>query len=320
MKTNPRILIVDDDQNSARLIETAVSGLNFESRRASNGREALDLMEQEDVLFEAIILDWMMPVMTGIEFLREIKGDARYKRIPVIMQTANDDQDCVQEGINAGAYYFLTKPFDHQLLSSITRAAVFDYQHYMALERRANKEFKIMGMMSSGELSFSTPREAEDISEWLASVCEDRGNAMAGISELASNAVEHGNLGITYDEKSELMLNHEFHAEVQRRLRLPENMGKRVRVNFTVGPEKLRIHMKDEGPGFDFAPFLVFNPERVFDAHGRGIALARNTYLDHMEYIGDGNEVLIEMQLSEQAREIYVEHHRIAGPVSNSPA
>jgi hypothetical protein len=60
----------------------------------------------------------------------------------------------------------------------------------------------------------------------------------------------------------------------------------------------VQIRIRDQGQGFDWTPYLDFDPERAFDPHGRGIAMARLSSFDDLEYLGDGNEVLATVKKS----------------------
>ena len=111
------------------------------------------------------------------------------------------------------------------------------------------------------------------------------------------NAVEHGNLGITYAEKTELVLGGRWHAEVDRRLALPENAPKKVEVHFSRRPAAFEVTIRDQGKGFDFSRYLDFDPRRLFDPHGRGIAMARADCFDSVEYQAPGNVVRVRIDV-----------------------
>jgi anti-sigma regulatory factor (Ser/Thr protein kinase) len=115
---------------------------------------------------------------------------------------------------------------------------------------------------------------------------------VTGISELLVNALEHGNLKIGYAEKSNLMRSGTWQMEVERRLSAKENIDGYIELEFKVEADTVQIRIRDQGKGFDWTPFLDLDPERAFDPHGRGIAMARLSSFDDLEYLGDGNEVL----------------------------
>jgi len=69
-----------------------------------------------------------MPKMNGLDLLMRMKVEEPFKHIPVIMQTVLDREEEIAEGIEAGAYYYLTKPFDKKMLQVIVKAAIKDKQ------------------------------------------------------------------------------------------------------------------------------------------------------------------------------------------------
>ena len=115
------------------------------------------------------------------------------------------------------------------------------------------------------------------------------------------NAVEHGNLGITYDEKSALLVDGGWAQEVARRLTLPENVNKRVDVRFARGDDELRFTICDRGNGFEWARYMDIDPRRAFDRHGRGILMARHVSFSSIEYRGTGSEVVATVRCSTRA-------------------
>ena len=115
------------------------------------------------------------------------------------------------------------------------------------------------------------------------------------IAELINNAVEHGNLGIDYEEKTKLVSEGKWFAEVERRLALPENANKHVRVHLKKEQGNLFVEIEDQGPGFDFERFLTIDESRLFDNHGRGIAIAGSS-LD-VRFVRPGNKVIVSISL-----------------------
>ena len=106
----PKILAVDDEAFNLDLMEHHLGRAGYQVVRAEDGIIALQKLE-DDAGIELIVLDRMMPNLGGMEALRRIKTDARFQDIPVVMQTAAAAADQVLEGIKAGAYYYLTKPY-----------------------------------------------------------------------------------------------------------------------------------------------------------------------------------------------------------------
>jgi len=112
-----KVLVVDDSAIMRKVITQILEMLGHDSVPASNGLDAFErLKEHEDV--RLILLDWNMPEMNGIEFLREIKRRPGLSEIPVIMLTTESERRKMIEAIEAGAKHYLTKPFQPETLAT----------------------------------------------------------------------------------------------------------------------------------------------------------------------------------------------------------
>lgn len=107
--TRPTLLLVEDDDELARMVSIMLRK-SAGVVRASNGQEALAMI-QRGPLPTAIITDRAMPTMDGLQFVKQLKRDPLFKRIPVMMLTAMDDTRSTVEGINAGVRHYVSKPF-----------------------------------------------------------------------------------------------------------------------------------------------------------------------------------------------------------------
>ena len=107
-ETLSRVLIVDDNAANAELLEAYVRELPCEIEVASSGREALEKVEEFEP--DIILLDIMMPDMSGLEVCRQLKGDENTSDIPVIMVTALSELEDVERAVEAGTDDFLSKP------------------------------------------------------------------------------------------------------------------------------------------------------------------------------------------------------------------
>src|SRR5262249_18217502 len=149
-------------------------------------------------------------------------------------------------------YYYLQKPYDADMLLSVIRTAAADSGEIRELQKRVKRGLNVLALLSEARFAIRTLDEARDLAGVLANACPDPETAVVGLTELLVNAVEHGNLGITYEEKSTLRNCHEWEAEVLRRLELEENATKRVDVHFQRGSGEIRFHIRDEGHGFEW--------------------------------------------------------------------
>lgn len=290
--TIPRLLVVDDEPFNLEIIAEYFDGLDFVLETAENGEIAWNLL-QAGRSYSLVILDRMMPVLDGMGLLNRIKDDPRFCDLPVIMQTAAGSPDQVREGLAAGAFYYLIKPYERDSLLTIVRGALADNEARKALQKKLAEHGNALQLMASAQFTLSTVEEASLLAAFLAQACPQPEKAVLGLSELLVNAVEHGNLAISYKEKSELRREDRWNEEVVRRLALPENQNKRVRASLARTTEGISIQIADEGSGFDWHNYLDFDPARAFDPNGRGIALAKMTSFDSLEYEGCGNTVVV---------------------------
>lgn len=113
-----RILVVDDNPDSVTIMRAILEARHYQIQVANSGAEALDMIQKEAP--DLVLLDVMMPEMSGLEVLQRIKDEARTGRLPVILVTAKTHDDDVLSGYQYGADYYITKPFTaKQLLYGI---------------------------------------------------------------------------------------------------------------------------------------------------------------------------------------------------------
>ena len=116
------VLVVDDDASIRRMMIAALKRSdNYEFLEAGNGREALDLMRAQRP--QAVVLDLMMPIMSGFEVLHERAEDPDLRRIPVIIVSANRAPE-IATAVDKGICAFLPKPFDINVLSALVRSCI----------------------------------------------------------------------------------------------------------------------------------------------------------------------------------------------------
>lgn len=297
MEDDARILIVDDNALDRKLLEAYLAPNGYALDFARDGVEAMALLERDPLPYDVVLLDRSMPRMGGMEVLTSIKSTPRLRMLPVIMQTAMAAPSEVIEGIRAGAFYYLTKPYDAQTLTAVVATAERDYAEYKDLQQRVRRGAECLTLMQEATLHIRTIEQARDTAAVIVNACPDPSTAVIGLTELLVNAVEHGNLGITYEEKSSLNASGEWDSEVRRRLTLPENATKRVELRIERTSDELRFTIRDDGPGFPWQKYIEIDARRAFDNHGRGIAIARAMSFDRLEYRGNGNEVVASVRL-----------------------
>jgi DNA-binding response OmpR family regulator len=291
------VLVVDDEPIARLLISENLRQEGYDVVEADSGAAAWREIEAAPNRFDSILLDRLMPDMDGIEILRRLKKRGDMANVPVILQTAMTDDGDISEGLKAGAYYYLTKPFAAGTLLAIVAAATHDYRNRRELETRAGHQASMLSFLAEGRFEFRTTNEALNLAMLVANAAPDPSRVVLGLSELMVNAIEHGNLGIGYQLKTRLLDQGSFHDEVKRRQTLPEFREKRAQLELRRTAHELSFLIRDAGSGFDWQDFMEICPERAFDTHGRGIAMSRMVSFDRMEYRGSGNEVYAAIDL-----------------------
>ena len=163
-----------------------------------SGGQAWESLQRDPDRFHAVLLDRMMPGMDGMEVLQNMKQHPILSQIPVIMQTAATTPQQTLEGLQAGAYYYLAKPFDQGTLLAIVDAAIRDRTSYLEVRGDLTRTTATMRLLNSATFTFRTPDEAKSLAMLLAHAYPDPHRVVTGILELTLNAVEHGNLNIGY--------------------------------------------------------------------------------------------------------------------------
>lgn len=184
----PTVLIIDD-----------------EPQRLSTLQQVLGRSKGSEV--DAILLDWVLPDVDGIELLRWIKSSPALSDLEVVIQSPEVVPEKIRAGIDYGAYYYLTRPTSP-----------------LSCRRSSSRQC----------------RPAVRI----AAACNDPEKGV-GLFELMANAIEHGNLGITYEDKSRFLEEGTHQAEIRRRLELPENRSKRARIELERDQHRLRLRIRD---------------------------------------------------------------------------
>jgi hypothetical protein len=223
--------------------------------------------------------------------LKLIKADTRFKDVPVIMLTGASKQDDIVEGLASGAYYYLIKPSPEKVLQRVVNNALEQQRNRRELVSQVGKQTEAIRIMRRAQFSFRTLQEARNLALWLAYLTLEPERTVTAYSELLINAVEHGNLGISYAEKSQLLKHGLWVDEIERRLQQPSYSERYVEVTMEKTLTNCIVTIKDQGNGFDWSNYLDFSPERVFDLHGRGIAMARLCGFESIEYLEKGNVV-----------------------------
>jgi len=127
-----RILVVDDDRSLLSIIQ-GILGNDYDITLASSGAEALEILASST--FDLILLDIMMPGMSGMDLCAEIKANDRLSDIPVIFLTGMEDDDAEEAALDAGAADFIAKPIRPRILAARVAMQMQNYLYLQFLEK-----------------------------------------------------------------------------------------------------------------------------------------------------------------------------------------
>lgn len=289
---NIHVLVVDDDPINMEILCKSLEREGYKTTKSTDGRDAWQKLEASPEAYDIILLDKMMPHMNGMEVLARMKKHPILRDIPVILQTGDIGDDVTQEGITAGAYYYLTKPFKADVMIAIVNSAIRNFVLQHSAEPTPTHDKTLAGMIHEGLFKIYTPKEAVALAGALSVAAVKPHDANIALLELLMNAIEHGNLGLGYEKKKEFYLAGTLDEEIERRMNLRENIGKMVKVRVVSKEDELEVLISDEGRGFNWESFLEFDPIRLIEPNGRSIAIINNLMDVKLKFVPPGNQVI----------------------------
>ncbi|MDR1308210.1 MAG: response regulator [Treponema sp.] len=163
MNTRRKILIIDDEVINLEFFEVMLSKLGFVVEKAEDGEEGLAMVKK--FFPDLIILDNIMPKMSGWELTRILKSDPKYQEIPIIMLSALDDVKDKVEGFELGVEDYITKPFNFSEVLARIRAVLRNrelFAQIVARESRLSLAEELSSDMKNNVLEFVRSMDALD--------------------------------------------------------------------------------------------------------------------------------------------------------------
>jgi len=295
----PLIIFADDEEHNCDILQMIFEKSGFDTKGFMTGDSLYEyLVGPAASKPDVIVLDIMMPGTDGIGILKKIKSHATFKHIPVVLQTSDTNESRLIQGIEAGAYYYVTKPFSHAVIKSVVSSAIQEKKQSDELKVDLVNLNNVIDNIISTKFELRNFVEVRKLANYIARFTDEPSKYVVSLTALMINAIEHGNLGLGFDEKSQLISQNKYEEEIQRRLSLPENAAKKVEVELVKnhGEDSYSVTIKDQGLGFDWAEYVDFDPNRMTDPNGRGIAMAFIMNPEGIEYVGSGNKVVYQIK------------------------
>tara|TARA_Y100001934_G_C12362653_1_gene781619 strand:+ start:2053 stop:2994 length:942 start_codon:yes stop_codon:yes gene_type:complete len=286
------VLAVDDDFISMNFILSQITALGHKTIQAHNGVEAIEVLQKHKNEIDVVLMDREMPVMNGLTAVKKIKDTPSLKNIPIIMVTGADTMSEMKEGLDSGVFYYLTKPVEEEMLRSVLSAALREAKQSQTLSEELGRHKISFNLIETCKFKFQTLEEVESLAAFVANCFDEPDRVISGLGELMTNAVEHGNLKIGYDKKTELLTRGIWRSEIQRLQKMPENADLYATIIIAHKENGTYAIIEDQGEGFDWQKYMSIDPARAGDNHGRGIAQANSMSFDELKYNQEGNQAI----------------------------
>lgn len=286
---NTKILIVDDDDTLRSLLAAILRNEGYSLFTAKDGAEALAVFSAEKP--QVVITDVYMPKMDGVTLLKKIKQAS--PKTHVAIMTGQGTEELAAEALRNGASNYFKKPINTfeflHAVNLLTQLVLKDRERVFDRKRIRSETMEVV---LSNDLDAIYPL-IDCITETPAAHVPDIDSVRIGLLEMIINAIEHGNLGITFPEKQDALRKQGLRDLYSQRASLPENSGKKVTIYYAFSPSRVSYMICDEGRGFDWRAFPdPGDASHMMDANGRGISVTR-LFMDEVIYNDKGNEVTI---------------------------
>jgi DNA-binding response OmpR family regulator len=285
------ILIIDDENQVRDVLKITLKENGYAVSEAEDGMRGMDRFRETNP--DIVLTDVNMPEMSGIAVTRKIRQ--MNSEVDIVIMTGYGSEELVIEALRAGASNYIKKPIAFKELFTILDGIYLKRQNKKRhevlkealLEERKtividNDIRKVWGTVN--QVFFNTTQRFGE---------RELDGIKLGLYEIVVNAIEHGNLGITYEEKEDSLNRNTYQTLLESRLRMAVEDKKTVTIKSALDRSGVEVEVRDEGKGFDHSKFpTATDAESIMSAHGRGILLA-SLYFDSIEFQGSGNTVTL---------------------------
>ncbi len=296
---NNTLLLLEPDETVQEMFRSIVLGHDLAMQAAFNIEDALRQLSQGQTL--AFAFNIAQIKSNPLEVVRKIRLD--YPNLPLLAIVGNGHQDLVISLLQAGIFACLASPFQpgdlaHNLKKILANSTDTYNPFAMKYEERTlimPNDFSLVMHVSKSLVDGALPLHEKH-----------RYHIILGLAEIINNAVEHGNLGISFEEKSTALKASRFFPLAIERSQKEPYKDRVVTIRSRIFPDLQRIEyfVGDQGNGFDWRSLPdPKNKENILNRNGRGIMMARYAF-DEMNYNEIGNEVtmVVNLEIANRSR------------------
>lgn len=117
----PKAMVIDDSRTIRMILAGTLAELGYEVCQAANGKEALTALQGETEDVSLILVDWNMPEMNGLDFVKHVRSESRFSAIPLMMVTTETEMQQMARALEAGANEYVMKPFTKEIIADKLR-------------------------------------------------------------------------------------------------------------------------------------------------------------------------------------------------------
>lgn len=291
-----QILVVDDDEQFRLMVAKSARAAGHQVIEAGSAEEAIQIFKNQRP--PIVIADVRMPGISGLELTKVLLSQD--PNVLIALMTGKSDEQMVLDSLKVGAADFLKKPFqlaDFRALLS----------RFVWMLRKQRERMLTAAHFESFEMTFrlNTLKSAlvpavHLVRTLLKGVVSgpDLSRIEVGLQEILANAYEHGNLGVTYDEKMRLCEEGTLEESLDRIAEGARAAGKKIGFSVRIKNGVFECTVTDDGDGFDWktVPDPLRGPEDLLNLNGRGNLLVRKAF-DEVVYNEKGNQITVRKKL-----------------------
>jgi len=292
-----KILLIDDE---SMLLEELTDYLSTKHTvvSATNGQDGWEVFTQTPNTFDVILSDIKMPVCDGIQFLQRLRQED-YKT-PIVFMTGHGGLQNSIQALQHGAFDFILKPFRLKSLDAVLAKIEALYTTKQQLWRVLPQIHSRLDLSITSHTNL-IPAVVQYLQNHIVPFCEMQNLEPYKIGlclvEAITNAVIHGNLGISSDLREK---DYEgFSTLISSREADPEFSEKSVEIYCKLSSTELIFEIQDQGEGFNWKNIPVYDPLSLLE-YGRGLLIIENT-MDHLTWNDSGNRIIMTKSLNYDA-------------------
>lgn len=303
-----KVLVIEDEPAVGYFLQEVVETLGHQCFLASDGEIGFAKFQEENP--DLIFSDYQLPKVSGLDLLKKVREED--SGVIFVLMTGHGSEEFAASALRLQANNYLQKPIRFETLVQLLNKYEENVKSMVQRD-----EIRRMVFHRELELSMGNKLEmvadvvsylVEEASPWISK--NERFGVQLGLYELIVNAIEHGNLAVTFQDKNKLLQDslHRYQDLIKKRLVDPVLASRRVTIRFSLKEDHLEWLISDEGIGFDW--YAIPSPlEGTLDdkVNGRGIYLARFQF-DELKFLGAGNKVLLTKKLGENESKVDLEN------------